>query len=129
MSAVSDKWQQEVEGAYNSCDSSANSIKGAAVSEYLRVTRAREMSRERVNLIARRALQAEQHDPSALFFAEPLLAKDMLRILYREDQVEKIVDARIQDPQDMEQLELYRVNEILFHRLRPPSLNGSCTVQ
>ena len=129
MSTVEDKWRHYIEDQYKNFDSSANSIIGAAAAEYIRVFSAYETSKERIGLIAQRILQAQDHDPRSFVRAEPLFAKNGLKIYYQADRAEASIDAIVQDPQDVKQLELYRVNHIMVDRLFTESSSGGCSIQ
>jgi len=133
MATVNDSWKKRIDTAYNDChsiDSGSNPVNAVGGAEYLRVSTAYETSKERIGLIARRILQAQGHDPVSFLRAEPLLAKNGLRIFYQENQAEATVEGIVLDPNDVEQLETYRINAIMFNRLytNSPS-SGGCSIQ
>ena len=128
MATVNDRWRDEIVQAYNYSNAAVTPVNAAGASAYFRVSGDYEMSKERVFIIARRILHAQRHDPNSLVSAVPLFEKDRLRIQYTENTAVQSVDVEIQDPQDIEQLEILRVNLVLINRLPPPTLS-SCTVQ
>jgi hypothetical protein len=134
--AHNDSWEKSV---YNACsqttfysNATADPLRGVGSAELLQVKHDFAASEERVGLIAKRILVAEEHKVDSFVKAEPLLDKAMVQITYREGDANRTMDARVEDAQDVEQLEIFRINKALIDRVDkvwPVPDTSSCSVQ
>jgi hypothetical protein len=134
--AISDPW---VDSIYHACSrstfsshESADPVRGVGTAELFRLKHDFQESKERIGLIAKRALVTAGHDVDSFVQADPLLDKATVRIVYTKADGNHTIDARVEDAGDVEQLEKYRVHKALVDRITrawPRQDDSGCSVQ